>query len=730
MASKREDVILALGLDPGTFSQDLAQAVAQMKGFSGAVATGHQTSAGAAGVDDKAHTGLLGTFKEFRKEQVQQGRMARFYAGELMGIVPAGDAVKGKLQELLGIGIEAAAGGFGFGLALEAAKFAIGGIVEIIQHAKKEEEELLNATSAMINRIGDETAKLRNRRLGIQPDDETRGQIEGAKNLLRKRHEDNIASVNAETEAERQAATERLQITNQQIHDWEKAHGKLEDFVRVNQAKLGEEQLDRAKKTGPALLALQHEYAAEEVKIRDAAERQKLEAVQTFGAQTQAYQDAVAAIERNRDEAIRRHKEEIANKHAVFMSAQSLLGATEEEKLAVEVANQKREMETQLAQARRANDTAAVSRIKEELAAYTAASDIRLRALRSQIDAQVQHNMQLAVERGDLESIKRLEEERAMTRTLGHVGLVGGDFDAAKRVEALRQQYDEQKRALERAAVDNPELKPQIDLAQANLKRKHDQDLLGAGGLSDLYSGTQDYAQQQLDQMQRMYAQIDTWRGDDVTKEAAAQQMKAELDARISQKKLQGAQQFFGTLASMQNSNIKELAAIGKAAAIAQATIDTYVGMDKALAQGGFFGFAMAAAVGAAGFANIASIASTFEVGGWTGGIAGRPAGLVHGEEFVVRAGPAARNRRLLEAMNAGASLSSAAVPVAAPRVVFENHGTSKVIEQQITPEEIRLIARDEVHREAPRAVAADLQHANSRVSRALSTNTKTERRR
>lgn len=43
-----------------------------------------------------------------------------------------------------------------------------------------------------------------------------------------------------------------------------------------------------------------------------------------------------------------------------------------------------------------------------------------------------------------------------------------------------------------------------------------------------------------------------------------------------------------------------------------------------------------------------------FDSGGWTGGTAGKPAGIVHGQEFVVKAGPAAQHRDMLEAMNAG----------------------------------------------------------------------------
>ena len=49
----------------------------------------------------------------------------------------------------------------------------------------------------------------------------------------------------------------------------------------------------------------------------------------------------------------------------------------------------------------------------------------------------------------------------------------------------------------------------------------------------------------------------------------------------------------------------------GKAIAIVQALQDTYAGANKALAQGGLFGFIGAAAVIAAGIANVKQIAGT-----------------------------------------------------------------------------------------------------------------------
>lgn len=65
---------------------------------------------------------------------------------------------------------------------------------------------------------------------------------------------------------------------------------------------------------------------------------------------------------------------------------------------------------------------------------------------------------------------------------------------------------------------------------------------------------------------------------------------------------------------------IGEETAAGKSLAVAQATIDTYVGATKAYAQGGVLGFISAAAVVAAGLANVRKIVSTKIPGQSSGG--------------------------------------------------------------------------------------------------------------
>ena len=73
----------------------------------------------------------------------------------------------------------------------------------------------------------------------------------------------------------------------------------------------------------------------------------------------------------------------------------------------------------------------------------------------------------------------------------------------------------------------------------------------------------------------------------------------------------------FAAIATLSESSNKELAAIGKAAAITTATIDGYAAVQKALASAPPpFNFALAALVGVATAANVAKIAGVGLKGG------------------------------------------------------------------------------------------------------------------
>ena len=84
---------------------------------------------------------------------------------------------------------------------------------------------------------------------------------------------------------------------------------------------------------------------------------------------------------------------------------------------------------------------------------------------------------------------------------------------------------------------------------------------------------------------------------------------QAELDKQLAIQKQQDITNALGNIASIVGQNSK----FGKAIAIVQAIRDTYAGANKALAQGGIFGFIGAAAVVAGGLANVKAITSAQE---------------------------------------------------------------------------------------------------------------------
>ena len=148
--------------------------------------------------------------------------------------------------------------------------------------------------------------------------------------------------------------------------------------------------------------------------------------------------------------------------------------------------------------------------------------------------------------------------------------------------------------------------------------------------------------------------------------EYASASMQIELQRQNVH--LNAANSFFGNLAALQKSGNKKMAAVGKAAAIAQAMISTYQSATSAYAAmasipyvGPALGAAAAAAAIAAGLANVQQIRSQnagFKEGGYTGSIGvNEVAGVVHGREYVMDANATSRiGVANLQALQAGAA--------------------------------------------------------------------------
>ncbi len=102
------------------------------------------------------------------------------------------------------------------------------------------------------------------------------------------------------------------------------------------------------------------------------------------------------------------------------------------------------------------------------------------------------------------------------------------------------------------------------------------------------------------------------------TKEKAIIEKKKKYEELTQKEKVANLQSTFNQIATLSNSSNKTLAAIGKTAAIANATIDGYAAVQKALASAPPpFNFALAGLVGVATAANVSKIAGVnFEQGG------------------------------------------------------------------------------------------------------------------
>lgn len=135
---------------------------------------------------------------------------------------------------------------------------------------------------------------------------------------------------------------------------------------------------------------------------------------------------------------------------------------------------------------------------------------------------------------------------------------------------------------------------------------------------------------------------------------------QSKIEKAKNQALLDSSQQFFGEMATLSQSGNKRLGAIGKAAAIAQATVSGFLAIQNALAVPPYpVGLALAVSAGVMTAANIASIAGVgFKTGGYTGdGGVNDVAGVVHGKEFVFDAAAVSRiGVDNLEAMRRGQS--------------------------------------------------------------------------
>jgi hypothetical protein len=127
--------------------------------------------------------------------------------------------------------------------------------------------------------------------------------------------------------------------------------------------------------------------------------------------------------------------------------------------------------------------------------------------------------------------------------------------------------------------------------------------------------------QEALNEKKGVEAQITGFQSEQLTNQVSLNKEKAQADKDAAQLAIDNAHAQLEAYSALAGA-LSGLAGENKALAVAQAVIDTYVGANKALAQGGALGFVSAAAVIATGLANVRKIMQT-DVGSGSGGSVG-----------------------------------------------------------------------------------------------------------
>lgn len=321
---------------------------------------------------------------------------------------------------------------------------------------------------------------------------------------------------------------------------------------------------------------------------------------------------------------------------------------------------------------------------------------IRQVQAKDELATSMEEELRLAALRGDT-----LQIENQVQNDINRLRGVGHDMTQLE-IAALREKYRIINETRQIAGIEAQILgatldkyKPQIDTMKALGNLQKTEPGFGQAQAQDflvqqnpgLFQGTQEAQEAQKRSAQDMYAFIDGLRRADYISEATMVQLKARVNQEGQAQQLTNASSFFGNLASLQKSGSKKLFAVGKAAAIAQALIDGYAAVQKAYASVPYpYNILAAGATAVSVYANVQQIRSTqagFMDGGYTGnGPRGQNAGVVHGQEFVVNSAATARNRAVLEAINAGRDVQATGGG-RAPVTVIVNAPPGSAVEQQ-----------------------------------------------
>ena len=223
--------------------------------------------------------------------------------------------------------------------------------------------------------------------------------------------------------------------------------------------------------------------------------------------------------------------------------------------------------------------------------------------------ARIEAIKELAAVEAQIEGIRSEQKSNALALDREDLELTNSKIDAEAELNANKNQFEAEQIENELARLERQKTLNQEELVLEEKRLKDKRGLYKKGTI----------AFQEAQNELTLYQQANGQKQVQIDKQIAKQKEKTVFDS-------------LGAIAGLLGSNSK----FGKALAITQAVRDTYTGANKALAQGGIFGFIGAAGVIASGFANVKQITSSqepaapsFASGGDGGGSASVPTPVI-----------------------------------------------------------------------------------------------------
>jgi len=201
----------------------------------------------------------------------------------------------------------------------------------------------------------------------------------------------------------------------------------------------------------------------------------------------------------------------------------------------------------------------------------------------------------------------RKESELAQVQVQGLIE----EYD--RQAEKLRQVRDDETKTFEERIAANEELGRVLKEQEEEMLKLVDIQIKAAQADVDKNNSLENQIalQEALNEKKAVEAQITGFQSEQLTNQVSLQKEQTQFAIENADAQIQAYSDLAGALSSLAGDN--------KALAVAQATIDTFAGANKAFAQGGVAGFVTGAAIIASGLANVRKILDT-DVGGGGGG--------------------------------------------------------------------------------------------------------------